>query len=413
MPETVKTPRAIIIGGGPAGLMSAERLAAAGWQVAVHDRMPTLARKFLMAGRGGLNLTHSEPIDRFLTRYRDPSGAIEAAVTAFPPDALRTWAEGLGETTYIGSSGRVFPTAMKASPLLRAWIHRLQGLGVTFHTRSRWVGWDAVGRARFIDAAGVETTAAADVTVLALGGASWPRLGSDGAWVPMLTDAGVTVAPFEASNCGVRIDWSDPFRTRFAGSPLKRIAVSLGTTRVEGEAMITASGLEGGAIYAIGRAIRAALHRQDGPVAITLDLRPGLDETALIAALSQMRKGDSLSNGLRKAGIAPAAIGLLRETLGKTLDPDPIRLAKTIKATPVRIFGTASIDRAISSDGGVSFADIDADLMLRGRPGVFLAGEMLDWDAPTGGYLLQATFATAIQAAEGAIRWYGRSDQGS
>jgi uncharacterized flavoprotein (TIGR03862 family) len=396
---------AVVIGGGPAGLMGAERLALAGFGVDLYERMPTLARKFLMAGRGGLNLTHSEPLDRFLARYRDPETRIRAAIEAFTPDDLRQWADRLGAETYIGSSGRVFPKAMKASPLLRNWIRRLEELGVTFHLRSRWTGWTTDGALSFVDASDSETTVRPYVTILALGGASWPRLGSDATWVPVLAAEGVTIAPFEASNCGFRVAWSETFATRFAGEPLKRIAVSLGDISVEGEAMVTVSGIEGGAVYAIGRAIRAALKTAGGPVEFTIDLKPGVTQATLADSLSRIRKGDSLSNGLRKAGLAPVAIGLLREAHGKVLPADPMTLARAIKSVPVRVLAPASINRAISSDGGVSFSALSDDLMLRARPGVFLSGEMLDWDAPTGGYLLQATFATAVRAAEAAIRW--------
>lgn len=396
---------AVVIGGGPAGLMAAERLALAGMRVDLFEGMPTLARKFLMAGRGGLNLTHSEPLDRFLARYRDPDGRLRSAIGAFTPEDLRAWADGLGAETYIGSSGRVFPKAMKASPLLRNWIRRLEDLGVVFHLRSRWTGWTADGALGFVDSAGAGSQARPDVTILALGGASWPRLGADAAWVPILADDGVAITPFEASNCGFHVAWSETFATRFAGEPLKRIAVSVGETRVEGEAMVTASGIEGGAIYAIGRAIRDGLKAAMGPVEITIDLKPGTSEASLGSSLGRMRKGDSLSNGLRKAGLAPVAIGLLREGYGKSLSSDPTCLAREIKAVPVRILAAAAIDRAISSDGGVSFAALSQSFMLRPRPGVFLAGEMLDWDAPTGGYLLQATFATAVAAATAAVRW--------
>lgn len=396
---------AVVVGGGPAGLMAAERLAMAGFRVDLHDRMPTLARKFLMAGRGGLNLTHSEPLDRFLARYRDPEARLRGAIAAFTPEDLRAWADQLGAETYVGSSGRVFPKAMKASPLLRNWLRRLEELGVTFHLRSRWTGWTSDGALRFVDNTGTETHARPDVTILALGGASWPRLGSDAAWVSVLAAEGVAIAPFEASNCGFRVDWSEMFATKFVGEPLKRIAVSLGDTRVEGEAMVTASGIEGGAIYAIGRAIRDGLKSTGGPIEITIDLKPGVSEAALADSLSRIRKGDSLSNGLRKAGLAPVAIGLLREAHGKTLPTDPASLARAVKSVPVRVLAPASIERAISSDGGVSFSALSEDLMLAARPGMFLAGEMLDWDAPTGGYLLQATFATAVRAADAAIRW--------
>lgn len=399
------TRTAVVIGGGPAGLMAAERLAMAGFRVDLHDRMPTLARKFLMAGRGGLNLTHSEPLDRFLARYRDPEGRLRSAIEVFTPEDLRTWADALGAETYIGSSGRVFPKAMKASPLLRNWIRRLEDQGVAFHLRSRWTGWTSDGALRFLNSSGTEATARPDVTILALGGASWPRLGSDAAWVPFLSAEGAEIAPFAAANCGFHVAWSETFAARFAGDPLKRITVSFGDTRVEGEAMVTASGIEGGAIYAIGRAIRDGLRAAGGPIEITVDLKPGVSEATLTDGLRRIRKGDSLSNGLRKAGLAPVAIGLLREAHGKALPADPASLARAIKSVPLRILAPAPIDRAISSDGGVSFATLSDDLMLKARPGVFLAGEMLDWDAPTGGYLLQATFAIAVRAADAAVRW--------
>jgi uncharacterized flavoprotein (TIGR03862 family) len=408
MTSTDKTPPvAVIVGGGPAGLMAAEVLATAGWTVDLHERMPSLGRKLLMAGRGGLNLTHSEPLDRFLQRYGDTSAEVKAAIEAFPPADVIAWAKGLGEETFVGSSGRVFPKRMKTSPLLRAWLKRLDGLGVRFHVRSRWAGWDASGGLVFDQATGDQVVAHPDATILALGGASWPRLGSDGGWVPLLTGEGVAVTPLTPSNCGFMIAWSDYFRTRFAGDPLKRIAVTLGDETVLGEAIVTAEGLEGGALYALGARIRAALAA--GPVRLVLDLRPGLSTEDLVKSLAKARKGDTVTNTLRKAGLSPSAVGLLREAHGRDLPDNPFALAAAIKAAPVTIAAAQPIDRAISTAGGVAASDLDDAFMLRARRGVFVAGEMLDWDAPTGGYLLQASFATAVAAARGAIAWVAQS----
>jgi uncharacterized flavoprotein (TIGR03862 family) len=396
-------PVAVIIGGGPAGLMAADVLASAGWMVEVHERMPSPGRKFLMAGRGGLNLTHSEPLDIFLSRYGDVPAQVKAAIEAYPPESVIAWTESLGETTFVGSSGRVFPKRMKTSPLLRAWLKRLDGLGVRFHVRSRWLGWDVSGGLVFDQPNGDRIIAHPDATILALGGASWPRLGADGSWVPLLTGEGVAVTPLAPSNCGFTIAWSEHFRTRFAGDPLKRIAITVGGETVLGEAIVTAEGLEGGVLYALGAKIRAAL--AIGPVKLTLDLRPGLSTEDLVKSLAKARKGDTMTNILRKAGLSPASIGLLREAHGRDLPDNPFALAAAIKAAPVTITAAQSIDRAISTAGGVALSSLDDALMLQARPGVFVAGEMLDWDAPTGGYLLQATFATAVVAARGAIRW--------
>jgi uncharacterized flavoprotein (TIGR03862 family) len=299
---------------------------------------------------------------------------------------------------------------MKTSPLLRAWLRRLDGLGVRFHTRSRWLGWDVSGGLEFEQRDNDRLIAHPDVTILALGGASWPRLGSDGGWVPLLTGAGVPVTPLTPSNCGFTVAWSDHFRAKFAGSPLKRIGVTVSDETVLGEAIVTEEGIEGGVIYAIGGRIRAGL--ATGPVTVSLDLRPGLTTEDVVKSLAKARKGDTVSNTLRKAGLSPAAIGLLREAHGKDLPDNPFALAAAIKAAPVRVLAAQPIERAISSAGGVSLDAIDDAFMLRAVPGVFVAGEMLDWDAPTGGYLLQAAFATARAAALGAIRWQaGRQPQ--
>lgn len=397
--------RVAIIGAGPAGLFAAETLAQTGHAVTVYERMPSVGRKFLMAGRGGLNLTHSEPFDRFTRRYGVLPPALDAALAAFPPAALIAWCEGLGEPTFTGTSGRVFPQGFKASPLLRAWLRRLATLGVTLRTRHDWRGWDEEGRLVFATPDG-SVTAAPDATVLALGGASWPRLGADGSWQAILGAAGAAIAPLQPANGGVRIGWSDHVAGRFAGTPLKRIAAACGDSHVRGEAMVTADGLEGGAIYALGPAIRAAL-AQGGSAPLMLDLRPDLTEAALAARLEDRGKGRSLATRLAKAGLPPVAAGLMREAQGGPLPADPLALARLAKATPLAVTGLAGLERAISTAGGVRFDALDG-WMLRARPGLFLAGEMLDWDAPTGGYLLQACFASARAAATQAAAWLTR-----
>ena len=389
-----------IIGAGPAGLMAATRLAEAGCPVTVYERMPSPARKLLMAGRGGLNLTHSEPLDVFLSRYQPAAPALLAAVRAFPPaDALRAFAQDLGEPTFVGTSGRVFPTSFKASPLLRAWLARLAAAGVELKTRHTWQGWTADGALRFATPDGEEAARPA-ATLLALGGASWPRLGSDGGWAPMLRARGVTVAPFRPANMGVLIGWSEPM-LRFAGTPLKRIALSCGAARVRGEAMVTATGLEGGAVYALSAAMRAALDTS-GTAELTVDLRPDLDVGQLARKLEAVPERYSLSNRLRKGGgLSPVAASLVREA--GLLPGGAPALAARIKAVPLAMTGTCGLERAISSAGGIAWEGLDADFMLRAMPGVFACGEMLDWEAPTGGYLLQACFATGLAAAEGIL----------
>ena len=384
-----------MIGAGPTGLMAAETIATAGLAVEVFDRMPSPGRKLLMAGRGGLNLTHSEALPALLDRYGPARERLESAIAAFPPAALIAWCEGLGQPTFVGSTGRVFPRAMKASPLLRAWLARLAGLGVHLHTRRNWTGWDATGALIFAD--GTRTCPAA--TVLALGGASWPRLGSDGAWVDTL--AGIAVQKLRPANCGFLLDWSAPFR-RFAGTPLKRIALSFRGHTVRGEAMVTAQGIEGGAVYALSARLRDAI-AAEGPVTALLDLRPDLDEAALHRRLAGPRGSASLSTFLRKAaGLPPVAIGLVQEALHAGAPPG---LAALVKAVPLRLLAPAPIARAISSAGGIALDELDARWMLRARPGVFAAGEMLDWEAPTGGYLLQACFALGAAAGRGVLDW--------
>lgn len=397
-----KAPVAAVVGGGPAGLMAAERLALAGCAVTVFERMPSLARKFLLAGRGGLNLTHSEPFGRFLGRYRDAAPQLDGAVRAFPPDAVRAWCQDLGIDTFVGTSGRVFPAPLKASPLLRAWLHRLDGLGVRFRTRSRWIGFSGADELVF-EAPDGRTTVQADVSVLALGGASWPRLGSDGAWTAALEAAGVGVTPLEPSNCGFRVAWSEHFSSRFAGAPIKRASLAFEGETARGEATVTEDGIEGGLIYALSARLRDAIKR-DGAAAPTLDLRPDLDHEALARRLAQPRRKRSFSTHLAKsAALAPVAVALLREA--GPLPDDVGALAALIKAIPLRIVAPQGLERAISTAGGVRLDALDDGLMALARPGVFLAGEMLDWEAQTGGYLLQACFSTGAAAGDAAARW--------
>ncbi len=403
---------AAVIGGGPAGLMAAEALADAGVAVTVYDRMPSLGRKFLMAGRGGLNLTHTDERARFLARYGAAADRLRDAIAAFSPDDLRAWSEGLGQPTFVGSSGRVFPQSMKASPLLRAWLRRLDGKGVRVALRHCWTGWDAQGRLRFADAHGDEIIVAADVTVLALGGASWPKLGADGGFADILAREGIAVARLRPANSGFLADWSETFRERFAGQPLKRIALSAGETTLRGEAMIADYGLEGGGVYAVSAALRAAIETQ-GHAMLTIDLLPDVPLDELTKKLALPRGKQSLSTFLRKAvHLSPPAIGLAQEIAsGKLGELTPAAMAQMLKAVPVRLTGTAPLARAISTAGGIAFDEIDAHFMLRRKPGVFAAGEMLDWEAPTGGYLLQACFATGAAAGKGAVTWFTQTAQ--
>ena len=399
-----------VIGAGPAGLMAAEVLAQGGVGVTVFDAMPSAGRKFLMAGRGGLNLTHSEPLPAFLTRYRKATPQLTAAICAFPPVRLRGWSEALGQPTFVGSSGRVFPKGFKTSPLLRAWLRRLDAMGVQFRLRHRWNGWDADGRLLFA-AAGGSIAVDARATVLALGGASWPKLGSDGAWTNILDAKGVAISQLEAANCGFAVAWSEIFRDRFEGQPLKGVALSFGSHAVRGEAMITRTGIEGGAVYALSAELREAIV-SSGHASLRIALRPDLASNELIARLSSPRGKQSFSNWLRKAAqLSPAGIGLLQEaavTSGVSLSSlPPADLAERINAVPVELNGIAPIARAISTAGGIAFGEIDADFMIRRLPGVFAAGEMLDWEAPTGGYLLQASFATGAAAGRGVLKWLG------
>jgi uncharacterized flavoprotein (TIGR03862 family) len=397
-----------VIGAGPAGLMAAEVLAQGGAKVTVYDAMPSVGRKFLLAGRGGLNLTHSEALPAFLTRYGAAMPQLAPAIEAFPPDNLRAWSEKLGQATFVGSSGRVFPQAFKASPLLRAWLRRLDTSGVQFALRHRWTGWDSDGHLSFATPDGART-ADARATVLALGGASWPRLGSDGAWVETLAAKGVTVSPLRPANCGFTVAWSGIFRDRFEGQPLKGVALSFGSRTVRGEAIVTRTGIEGGAIYALSADLREAILAR-GHATLHIALRPDLVTSDLVARLATPRGKQPFSNWLRKAAhLSPVAIGLLRETAvvsGISLSShSPPALAGLINAVPVQLNGLAPIARAISTAGGIPFSEFDADFMIRRLPGVFAAGEMLDWEAPTGGYLLQASFATGTAAGRGVLKW--------
>jgi uncharacterized flavoprotein (TIGR03862 family) len=397
-----------VIGAGPAGLMAAEVLARGGARVTLYERMASAGRKFLLAGRGGLNLTHSEELERLLGRYGAAMPRLRAAIEAFSPAALRTWCESLGQTTFVGTSGRVFPQAFKTSPLLRAWLNRLDASGVEFRPRHLWTGWDQDGSLMFVGPQG-RVNVHADATVLALGGASWPRLGSDGGWVEAVTKAGIKVMPLVPANCGFMADWSDVFRGRFEGQPLKRVALSFGGCTIRGEAMITRSGLEGGGIYALSAPLREAIAAA-GEAVLRIDLRPDIAAAALEERLRAPRAKQSLATFLRKTlGLAPVAVGLLHEaTMASAERPAamaPAALAGLIKAVPVRLSGVAPLVNAISTAGGIAFEEIDVRFMLRRRPGVFVAGEMLDWDAPTGGYLMQASFSTGVAAAHGALEW--------
>ena len=384
-----------VIGGGPAGLMAAEIVARAGHRVTVHERMPSPGRKFLLAGRGGLNLTHSEPLDRFLNRYAEAAPFLSPILAAFSPSDVVAWCDGLGQPTFTGSSGRVFPKAMKASPLLRAWLARLDGLGVRLVTRSHWVGRDTDGTLHFADG----TRAQPEATVLALGGASWPRLGADGSWTSALP--GISISPLRAANCGFAVLWSTHMR-RHAGSPLKRIALHHQGRMVRGEAVVTEAGLEGGAIYALSAPLRGAI-AAEGTTILRIDLRPDLTEADLATRLASPRGSSSLSTHLKRhAVLSPVAIALVQEALHQGSDAP---LPALIKSVPVVLTAPFNLDRAISTAGGVALGDLTAELMVADHPGLFVAGEMLDWEAPTGGYLLTASLATGHAAGRGVVAW--------
>lgn len=375
-------------------MIAAEFLAANGCQVSLLEHMPSPGRKLLLAGRGGLNLTHSEPIEQMLRRYGASAPRLSGALHAFSPTALRAWCADLGQRTFVGTSGRVFPQALRATPLLRAWLARLDGLGVTILMRHEWQGWLADGALEIVTPQG-SLYERPDATLLALGGASWPRTGSNAAWVPLLQSLGVDVHPLQPANCGFVVDWSDAFRDRFAGIPLKNVRLSCSGAEARGEAMITSTGIEGGVIYTLGAVLRDII-AEHGRADLIIDLHPDLSAAQVHDRLAKVRPGDSVSNRLRRVGLAPVAVALMNETNTK---PDDL------KHVSLRLVRAQPIDRAISTAGGVSWSEVNEHFMLRRRPGVFIAGEMLDWEAPTGGYLLQACFSTGVAAARGTLDW--------
>lgn len=410
-------PRVAVIGGGPAGLMAAEVLSHAGAQVDLFDAMPSVGRKFLLAGRGGLNLTHAEPTAALLRRFAERSAQLRQAIEAFDGPAVRAWAEELGIATFVGTSGRVFPNDMKAAPLLRAWLHRLRAGGVRVHTRHRWTGWSADGALQFDTPAGAATHAA-DATVLTLGGGSWPRLGSDGAWVPWLQQRGVDVSPLRPSNCGFdvaptapgRSGWSDHLRERFAGQPLKTVAAGMAGAQGElqwqqGEFVVTDTGVEGSLVYAFSARLREQIAAH-GSAILLVDLLPQHTPAQVLAETSRPRGPRSLSTHLKsRLGLQGLKVALLHELLSPAQLNDPAQLAQALKALTITLARPRPLEEAISSAGGVAFEALDARGMLRAMPGVFCAGEMLDWEAPTGGYLLTACLATGRWAAQGALQW--------
>ncbi len=401
--------RVAIIGAGPAGLMAAEQIARAGLPVDLFDAMPSVGRKLLRAGIGGLNLSHAEPLTAFVSRYGERQAEVGRLLEHFSRDELLAWVHGLGIDTFTGSSQRIFPVGKKAAPLLRAWLQRLRGLGVRIQVRQRWLGWNDAGELLLQGPSGMQTVRA-DATVLALGGASWPQLGSDGAWVDLLRQRQIGVAPLQASNCGFVVPWSTHFRERFARQPVKAVAATLvdrnGATHTRsGELMVTESGLEGGLLYALSAPARELI-AQNGSAALQLDLCPARTQEQLAARLAQPQGSRSLAKHLKdKAGIDGVKAGLLREFCSADILHDPQRLAAQLKALPVPLLATQPLVRAISTAGGVEFAALDDNLMLRDLPGIFCAGEMLDWEAPTGGYLLTACFASGFVAGQGVLKW--------
>jgi len=409
--QTLSLPGLAVIGGGPAGLMAAETARAAGLEVDLFESRGSVGRKFLIAGKGGLNLTHSEPFPAFAARFRERETEVAGWLRDFDADALRDWARGLGVDTFVGSSGRVFPLDLKAAPLLRAWVRRLRDAGVRFHVGERWTGFADDGALRFAGRDGGEHRLRAGATVLALGGASWPQLGSDGAWVAALRGAGADVADLLPANCGFDVDWTPLFAGRFAGAPLKPVRIALAPAHgeapawLQGEAVASAHGIEGSAVYALSAAIRERIAAA-GEATLLLDLAPGRDLARLQRDLAAPRQGRTASEHLRRrAGIEGVKAGLLREVLGPALAVAPETLAATIKQLPLRLLRPRPVAEAISSAGGVRLEALDDDLMLRARPGLFCAGEMLDWEAPTGGYLLTACFASGRRAGQGATKW--------
>jgi len=400
----------LVIGAGPAGLYAADRLSARGFSVAIADQMPSPARKFLMAGRGGLNLTHSEDLEQFLTRYRDAESFLSPMIESFPPSALVDWCHDLGQETFVGTSGRVFPKAMKASPLLRALLRRLQENGVQLLSRHAFTGLTDDGSALIRSGSGEPETVPARALLLALGGASWPKLGSTAAWVPVLEKQGVKVTPFQPANCGFQVAWSDFLKDRFAGTPLKRIGLRIGGASAHGEAVVSGKGLEGGAVYALSAEIRETINNS-GSAELFIDLRPAISTGDLAGKLSRPRGKQSQSTYLKKVlKLHPVELALLREN--GPLPEDTDSLAERIKSVRVTCLATYPIDRAISSAGGIALDEVTSDLMLKKLPGVFTAGEMLDWEAPTGGYLLQACFATAHRAVDGLMAYLTTNPSG-
>lgn len=403
------SPQVAIIGGGPAGLMAAEVLSNAGVAVDVYDAMPSVGRKFLLAGIGGLNITHSEAFEAFCGRYTGRQPQLQGMLDDFTPDALRDWVHGLGIETFVGSSGRVFPAEMKAAPLLRAWLHRLRAAGVRFHVRHRWLGWNQTGALHFSHPAGT-LAIKPQCTLLALGGASWPKLGSDGAWAPLLQDKGVGVTALESANCGFEVAWSKHIQDKFAGAPLKSVALRFTdhtgyTEQRQGELAISKDGVEGSLIYAFSQRLRETVNAT-GSATLTLDLAPGRDADRVLADVSHPRGPRSLSSHLQsRLGLTGVKVALLHEVLSKEALAKPSVLAATIKALPVTVHATRPLAEAISTAGGVDFASVNDRLMLNALPGVFAAGEMLDWEAPTGGYLLNACFATGLRAGQGMRDW--------
>ena len=405
-------PRLTIIGGGPSGLMAAEVACAAGVRVDLYDAMGSVGRKFLLAGKGGLNLTHAEPFAQFVGRYAERRGAVESWLREFDADALRAWAGKLGVETFVGSSGRVFPSDLKAAPLLRRWVRRLHASGVTFHMHHRWLGWADDGALRFATPDG-ERSVSADAVVLGLGGASWPQLGSDGAWVAPLAEAGIDIAPLQPANCGFELPWSEHLRTRFAGAPLKPLVAHWvdrhgNAQHRQGECVLSEYGIEGSLVYAIGAELREQIATR-GEAMLYFDLAPGYTQTVLAERLAAPRGKHSLGDWLRRrVGLDPAKCALVFELTGKPTLADPVALAAQIKSLPLRLRAPRPVAEAISTAGGIRLEALDETLMARKRPGVFFAGEMLDWEAPTGGYLLTACFASGLRAGRGAARWLGR-----
>lgn len=425
LPMHESPPSVAIIGGGPAGLMAAEVLGSAGIAVDLYDAMPSVGRKFLLAGKGGLNLTHGEDLEAFAARYGERRAQVEPWLRAFGPEAVRAWALGLGIETFVGSSGRVFPVEKKAAPLLRAWLRRLRALGVRLHARHRWLGWatdDATASTRRAPGAGAEHVAQVlrfatpdgereamhAAVILALGGGSWARLGSDGGWVTMLAAHGIPIAPLRAANCGFDAQWSEHLRAQHAGAPLKSIALSFAGHTRRGECVVSAHGLEGSLIYAYSAALRDAIER-DGRAMPTLDLLPDHGLERVRAEVTRPRGARSVASHLRsRLGLQGVKTALLREVLGADGMHDPERLAAAIKALPITLVAPRPLDEAISSAGGIVFDALDDGLMLRALPGVFCAGEMLDWEAPTGGYLLTACLASGAVAGRGCAQWIAK-----